>query len=107
MAEAKIGQSKDAMISKVKEIISNEKFKLDAYYFCGCPSGTPNQKLLETCQAYVKAVESGLPHQEAAQSMIVELENALANKSEAADNLVNNDADLREVLEHRELLLEA
>ena len=34
-----------------------------------------------------------------------QLEGALAQKSKAADNLVNSDADIQEVLDHRDLLL--
>lgn len=98
-------QGKDYIISKVKEIVSNEKFKLDAYFFCGCPSGTPNQKLLEACEEYLKTVENAQPDEAVTVNMIAELESALANKSKAADNLVNNDADIQEVLDHRELLL--
>lgn len=98
-------QGKDYIISKVKEIVSNEKFKLDAYFFCGCPSGTPNQKLLEACEEYLKTVENAQPDEAVTVNMIAELESALANKSKVADNLVNNDADIQEVLDHRELLL--
>ena len=98
---------KEQMIAKIKEIISNEKFKLDAYFFCGCPSGTPNQTLLKACEAYVAAAEQGLPGQEEAAVMLAEIEHALQNKSKAADNLVNNDADLQKVLDHKDVLLSA
>ena len=42
-------EERNQVISKIREIVSNEKFKLDAYYFCGFPSGTPNEKLLKAC----------------------------------------------------------
>lgn len=98
-------QEKDQVIAKIREIVSNEKFKLDAYYFCGFPSGTPNEKLLKACEKYLAAVDGNQPDPQAAADMIAQLESALAQKSKAADNLVNNDADIQEVLEHRELLL--
>ena len=101
------GSVKEQMIVKIKEIISNEKFKLDAYCFCGCPSGTPNQSLLKACEAYLAAVEQGLPGLEEAAVMLAEIESALVNKSKAADNLVNNDGDLQEVLDHKDVLLSA
>lgn len=98
-------QERDFVISKVRSIVSNEKFKLDAYFFCGCPSGTPNQALLTACEQYLEAVDNGRPDREAAETLIAQLEHALANKSKAADNLVNNDADLQAVLDHRALLM--
>lgn len=98
-------QERDYVISKVREIVSNEKFKLDAYFFCGCPSGTPNQKLLDACTAYLETVENAQPDEAVTARMVAELESALANKSKAADNLVNNDADLQAVLDRRELLM--
>ena len=98
-------QEREFVISKVRAIVSNEKFKLDAYFFCGCPSGTPNQALLTACERYLETVESGEPDRAVTQTLITQLESALANKSKAADNLVNNDADLQAVLDHRDLLL--
>lgn len=98
-------QERDFVISKVRAIVSNEKFKLDAYFFCGCSSGTPNQALLTACERYLETVDNGQPDRAAAEELIAQLENALANKSKAADNLVNNDADLQAVLDHRELLM--
>ena len=53
------------------------------------------------------AAEQGLPGQEEAAVMLAEIEHALQNKSKAADNLVNNDADLQKVLDHKDVLLSA
>ena len=98
-------QEREQVIAKIREIVSNEKFKLDAYYFCGFPSGTPNEKLLKACQKYLEGVDGNRPSTDDAAAMIAELEGALARKSGAADNLVNNDADIQEVLDHRDVLL--
>ena len=95
-------EERNQVISKIREIVSNEKFKLDAYYFCGFPSGTPNEKLLKACERYLETLDrSGVTEE-----MLAELENTLARKSKAADNLVNNDADIQAVLDHRELLIQ-
>ena len=98
-------QEKEQVIAKIREIVSNEKFKLDAYYFCGFPSGTPNEKLLKACERYLETVDGNQPDPAVTSDMIAQLEGALAQKSKAADNLVNSDVDIQEVLDHRDLLL--
>ena len=50
-------EERNQVISKIREIVSNEKFKLDAYYFCGFPSGTPNEKLLKACERYLETLD--------------------------------------------------
>ncbi|MDY3986109.1 hypothetical protein [Dysosmobacter sp.] len=95
---------REQLISKIREIVSNEKFKMDAYFFCGFPSGTPNEKLLKACEKYLETVDNGQPDEEVTAGMIAELEAAAVAKSAAADNLVNNQDDIKEVLAHKELL---
>lgn len=95
---------REQLISKIREIVSNEKFKMDAYFFCGFPSGTPNEKLLKACEKYLGTVDNGQPDEEVTAGMIAELEAAAVAKSAAADNLVNNQDDIKEVLAHKELL---
>ena len=95
---------REQLISKIREIVSNEKFKMDAYFFCGFPSGTPNEKLLKACEKYLGTVDHGQPDDEVTAGMIAELEAAAVAKSAAADNLVNNQDDIKEVLAHKELL---
>ena len=75
-----------------------------AYFFCGFPSGTPNEKLLKACEKYLETVDNGQPDEEVTAGMIAELEAAAVAKSAAADNLVNNQDDIKEVLAHKELL---
>ena len=95
---------KEQVIQTIREIVSNEKFKLDAYFFCGFPSGTPNEKLLKACEKYLETVDNGQPDPDVTAAMIAQLEAAAAAKSDVADNLVNNQADLKAVLEHKDLL---
>lgn len=97
-------QEKDWLISKVREIVANEKFKMDAYFFCGFPSGTPNEKLLKAGEQYLAAVDGAQSDPAATAKLIAELEAAAAAKPDAADNLVNNLSEIREVLDGRELL---
>lgn len=98
---------KEHLIDKIREIAKDEKFKLDAYFFCGCPSGTPNEKLVKACEKYLETVEAGAPDKQAAQTLVAELEAATTVKPNVGEtgNLVNNMADIQEVLAHKELLL--
>lgn len=95
---------KEQLIAKIREIVSNEKFKMDAYFFCGFPSGTPNEKLLKACEKYLETVDNGQPDQDVTAKMIAELEAAVAKKSDVADNLVDTSSEINEVLAHKELL---
>ena len=100
-------EERNQVISKIREIVSNEKLKLDSYYFWGFPSGRPNEKLLKACERYLETLDrSEEPDRGVTDEMLAELENTLARKSKAADNLVNNDADIQAVLDHRELLIQ-
>lgn len=95
---------KEQLISKIREIDSNEKFKMDAYFFCGFPSGTPNVKLQKACEKYLETVDNAQPDPAVTATLIAELEAAAVMKSAAADNLVNNTDEIKEVLAHKELL---
>ena len=95
---------KEQLIAKIREIVSNEKFKMDAYFFCGFPSGTPNEKLLKACEKYLETVDNGQTDPEVTAKMIAELEAAVIKKSDVADNLGDTSAEINEVLAHKELL---
>ena len=51
--------SREEIIAKIKGIAENEKFKIDAFFFCGFPSGKPNQELMKACEKFVEADEAG------------------------------------------------
>ena len=38
-------QAREYVLSKIKQIVADEKFKVDAFFFCGFPGGTPNEIL--------------------------------------------------------------
>lgn len=97
--------TKEQLDIKIKEIYENEKFKLDAYFFCGFPSGTPRETLIRACEGYLNS-DSAEMRKHAAEALVAELEAALAAtpKANGADQLVNNAEEIRTVLAHRDLL---
>ncbi len=89
------------LTEKLQGIIKDETFKLDAFFFCGCPGGTPNAPLKKACEAYLAE-----RNEETRKSLIAELEKA-AQQSPAAENigtLMNNQADIAEVLAQKDYL---
>lgn len=98
--------TKEELIEKIRDVHKNEKFRLDAYFFCGFPSGTPNEALLNACGAYLDAVDNGQPTQEAAAGLIAQLEATANAKPKIADvnNILNNLDSVTEILSHRDLL---
>ena len=73
---------------------------MDAFFFCGCPGGTPNAPLKKACEAYLAE-----RNEETRKNLIAELEKAA--QQPAAENigtLMNNQADIAEVLAHKDYL---
>ncbi len=98
-------EKKQFVISKIKQIVKDESFKIDAFYFCGFPGGTPNEKLKNVCEKYLKAVENDNVDAEIKQNLIVELENAIGKlEKEKAGMVVNNMQDVKDVLDNKEYL---
>lgn len=89
------------LTEKIKGIVKDEQFKLDAFFFCGCPGGTPNAALKKACEAYL-AEQNG----ETRAHLILELGKAAANQSqvESIGTLMNNQKDIAEVLSYKEYL---
>lgn len=98
---------KEELITKIRQIAKEEKFRLDAYFFCGFPAGKPNSALLKACETYLAAVDSDKQDREATQRMITELRAAVAEneKTVQIENLVDNMAEIKEVLAYTEILL--
>lgn len=97
--------TKEQAVEKIREIYADEKFRLDALFFCGFPSGMPNEKLMKACEQYLNAVDGQQPTQEAAAVLTAELEAAAAkNKSAKVDNIIDNLTSIQELLAHRKLL---
>lgn len=86
---------------KIKGIVKDEQFKLDAFFFCGCPGGTPNAPLKKACEAYLEE-----RNDETREHLILELEKAVANQSQVENigTLMNNRKDIAEVLSYKQYL---
>ncbi|MCI7657182.1 hypothetical protein [Anaerotignum sp.] len=98
-------QAREYVLSKIKQIVADEKFKVDAFFFCGFPGGTPNEKLKQACETYLKMVEMGQDQWEVKEKLIFELETALSlTEKEQAGTLLNNQKDIQEVLTYQKYL---
>ena len=53
--------TREEIIGKIKDIIENEKFRLDGFFLCGFPTGAPNQVLQKACEKYIEIEEKGQP----------------------------------------------
>lgn len=91
----------------VRTIADSEKFKKDAYFLCGANTGTPNQPLIDACEAYIEACEKGGGSVRTAENLIAQLEKAaesspdVLGRNKIADNL----AYIRQLLEEREQII--
>ncbi len=98
--------TKEQIIEKVRQIVVDEKFKLDAYFLCGVASSVPNQKLQKACEKYLETVDNGTPDADVTAKLIDELDAAIkaVPKVKIIGDLVNNKPDIEEVYAHRDLL---
>ena len=46
--------TKEQAIELIEGIVRNERFKVDAYFFCGFPTDQPNEKLIKVCEIYLE-----------------------------------------------------
>ncbi len=101
-----IKMSKQEIVAKIKSIAENEKFKIDAFFFCGFPSGMPNQKLMKACEKYVEEYEAGKADDAAANALVAEMEEALKVDAGVAakDNITDSNEDVKLVLANKAVL---
>lgn len=97
---------REKMIAKIRQIIVDEKFKLDAYFLCGVASGLPNQDLQKACEKYIEAVEHGHAIDVVREKLIAEMEKTLAKEPtlHVRGDLTNNRKDIQEVYDNRQYL---
>ena len=97
---------KEQLISKIRQIVKEEKFRLDAYFFCGFPAGKPNSRLLKACEDYLEAVEKGRQEEEVTIKLVAALEAAVTEKEKMSniDNLMDNISEIQTILAHKEYL---
>ncbi len=96
----------ERLIAKIRRIVADETFKLDAFYLCGAASGLPNQSLQKACERYLEMRENGRSEKEIISDLIVELEKAVTTKAKVTvvGDLMNNRADIEEVFAYRRFL---
>lgn len=99
-------QMQERLIGKIRQIVVDEKFKLDAFYLCGAASSLPNTKLQKACEKYLDMIDRKQNDAAVINGLITELENAVAAKAKVTvvGDLVNNKADIKEVFENRAYL---
>ena len=101
-----IKMSREEIIAKIKGIAENEKFKIDAFFFCGFPSGKPNQELMKACEKFIEADEADKADKAAVNALIAEMEAALKAESDVAekDNITSSNEDVKLVLANKAVL---
>lgn len=98
-------KNKEIIIEKIKRILEEEKFKIDAYFFCGFSGGTPNESLKRACEQYLSAITLAKDHTNETQALIFELEKAMDILShERGDSVMNNKKNVQELLQMKESL---
>lgn len=98
---------KEQLIAKLKQIVIDEKFKLDAYFLCGAPSSLPNQDMQKAVEKYLQAVENGEePTEDVKNKMFDEMKKVIESKPKikVVGDLVNNKPDIEYVYENRAAL---
>ena len=93
--------TKEQAIELIEGIVKNERFKVDAYFFCGFPTDQPNERLIKFCENYLEKQDS-----ETKSAMLAEMERMTAAGSvlDAGKNVLGSIADVRRVLDAKELL---
>ena len=65
--------TKEQALELIQSIVKNERFKVDAYFFCGFPTDQPNEKLIQLCEAYLEKQDA-----ESKTAMLTEMERMVA-----------------------------
>ena len=98
---------REQLIAKLKQIVIDEKFKLDAYFLCGVASGLPHQDLQKAAEKYLAEVEGGADAAEETKTKLIdELKKVIDStpKIKVRGDLVNNKPDIEWCYENREAL---
>lgn len=97
---------KEELIYKIEKIVKNEKFKLDAFFLCGAPSGLPDDSLKKACEKYLETVKNGEKDEAVTAALIAELERHLGTEPaiKVVGDITDNRDELREVYNNRQYL---
>ena len=93
--------TKKQALEVIQSIVKNERFKVDAYFFCGFPTDQPNEKLIKVCKDYLEK-----QNPETKTAMLTEMECRVAAGSmlDAGKNVLGNIADIQRILDAGEIL---
>lgn len=98
--------TKEKLISLIDGIATNEKFKQDAFFFCGFPTEKPNETLMKACNAYIESINNDTESDEIKENLLKELQAVLdaAPDVDGVKNILSNEAEIRTILDNSELL---
>lgn len=95
---------KQHLISKIQQIVKDEKFKIDAFFLWLSGRNT-KWKPKKACEKYLEAEEKGEQNTAIIQELVAELEKAIVIvQSEKSGNVTNNAADMKEILDNKAYL---
>lgn len=94
------------LIDRIKELRDGEKFKQDAFFFCGFPSEAPNEELMYACSELLQMEENNESDERVKTRLKEELNKALNKDSRLKDNMNITDSkkEIRDILDHIDLL---
>ena len=97
---------KEKIIETLRQIVKDEKFKLDAYFLCGATASPPNEPLRKACETYLANLDAGESTDAVKAELVAQLEHAANAKPKAAllGDMSDNRADILLCWENRELL---
>ena len=106
MTHSKEYNMKEELIYKIEKIVKNEKFKLDAFFLCGAPSGLPDDSLKKACERYLEAVKNDTKDDSVTEALIAELKRHLDTEPaiKVVGDITDNRDELRELYENRAYL---
>lgn len=98
--------TRNDLIDRIRELRDLEKFKQDAFFFCGFPTEAPNEELMYACNALLDFEEKLSVDAAAKARLVDELNKALNKDSGLNDNMNITDSkkEIRDILDHIGLL---
>ena len=98
--------NKEEIYQVLSTIVTSEKFKQDAFFFCGFPSESPDEDLMKATKAYLESVDNDTETDEIKENLVKALEGSIAKKKILADkdNITSNAKEIRAVLDSKENL---
>lgn len=98
--------TREGLIKKIRAIEENQRFKQDAFFFCGFPTDKPNETMLAACQKYLTAIEGGQEGLDEKAQMLAEMEKEAAAVPEVAavNNILSEENEIKLILDNRDLL---